>query len=163
MSGKPAARISDSVSGSKIVSGSGTVMIGSQGGVACSQCPGGVAVGHPVSPALGAKLLMGAPELDFALPGALALTWQRQYSSYVNAEHGAPCSPLGYGWSLPGTMRIEAGDDACLVITAMGRVISFDALPEGGSVYSPSEDLWLLRGGPGAEAAWTREDRKSVV
>lgn len=159
MSGKPAARISDSVSGSKIVSGSGTVLIGSQGGVACAQCPGGVAVGHPVSPALGAKLLMGASELDFALAGALALTWQRQYSSYVNAEHGAPCGPLGYGWSLPGTMRIEAGDDACLVITAMGRVISFDALPEGRSVYSPSEDLWLLRGGRGAEAAWRREPR----
>lgn len=159
MSGKPAARISDGVSGGRIVSGSGTVLIGSQGGVACSQCPGGVAVGHPVSPALGAKLLMGEAELDFALPGALALVWQRQYSSYVNLEHGAPCGPLGYGWSLPGTMRIEAGDDACRVLGTMGRVITFEALGEGASVYSPSEDLWLLRGGRGAPAAWTRELR----
>lgn len=164
MSGKPAARISDSVSGGKVVSGSGTVLIGSQGGVACSECPGGVAVGHPVSPALGAKLLMGEAELDFALPGAMALAWQRQYSSYVNPEHGAPCGPLGHGWTVPGTLRIEASDEACRVITAMGRVIAFDALPEGGSVYSPSEDLWLLRGagGPGG-AAWAREPRFARV
>lgn len=161
MSGKPAARISDGVSGGRIVSGSGTVLIGSQGGVACSQCPGGVAVGHPVSPALGAKLLMGAPELDFALPGALALAWQRQYSSYVNPEHGAPCGPLGHGWSLPGSMRIEAGVADCLVISAMGRVIRFEPLAEGASVYSPSEDLWLLRGG--AQAAWPREPRFARV
>ncbi|SEM41438.1 RHS repeat-associated core domain-containing protein [Variovorax sp. YR750] len=160
MSGKPAARISDSVSGGKVVSGSGTVLIGSQGGVACSECPGGVTVGNPVSPSLGAKVLMGEPELDFALPGAMPLVWQRQYSSYVNPEHGAPCGPLGHGWTLPGILRMEAGEEACRLITGMGRVVTFDALPEGGSIYSPSEDLWLLRGAnrPG-DAAWTREAR----
>ncbi|MGJ3700011.1 RHS repeat-associated core domain-containing protein [Variovorax sp. AFSI2.2] len=157
MSGKPAARITDSVSGSKIVSGSRTVLIGSQGGVACSECPGGVTVGNPVSPSQGAKVLMGEPELDFALPGAMPLVWQRQYSSYVNLEHGAPCSLLGYGWSLPAEMRIELRDEACILFTAMGRAITFDPLPEGGSIYSPSEDIWLLRGGP--DATWGQLER----
>lgn len=161
MSGKPAARITDSVSGSKIVSGSRTVLIGSQGGVACSECPGGVTVGSPVSPAQGAKILMGASELDFALPGAMPLAWQRQYSSYVNPEHGAPCGLLGHGWSLPGEMRIVLRDDACVLFTTMGRAITFDPLPEGGSIYSPSEDIWLLRGGAGA--AWAGQPRLRYV
>ncbi|WP_240650279.1 DUF6531 domain-containing protein, partial [Variovorax atrisoli] len=152
MSGKPAARITDSVSGGKIVSGSRTVLIGSQGGIACSECPGGVTVGNPVSPSLGAKVLMAEPELDFALPGAMPLVWQRQYSSYVNPEHGAPCGLLGHGWSLPAQMHVELRDDACILFTSMGRVITFDPLPEGGSVYSPSEDIWLMRGAP--DASW---------
>src|SRR5690554_1898003 len=111
MSGQPAARISDSVVKGVIVSGSATVLIGSQGGVACSVCPGGMKVGSPVNPSLGGKVLSGASELDFALPGAMPLVWQRQYSSYVNAEHGGACGLLGYGWHLPFEMhlQLEAG------------------------------------------------------
>ncbi|WP_284415244.1 DUF6531 domain-containing protein, partial [Acidovorax sp. SUPP2539] len=87
MSGKPAARQSDMTQkGGPIVQGSATVLIGSAGGVACSVCPGGMAVGSPVNPALGAKVLMGGDELDFSLPGPMPLVWQRQYSSYVNEE-----------------------------------------------------------------------------
>ena len=92
MTGKPAARIDDNVAYGKIVTGSLTVLIGSQGGVACSVCPGGKKVGSPVNPQLGAKVLSGASDLDFALPGAMPLVWQRQYSSYVNAQHGGYCA-----------------------------------------------------------------------
>ncbi len=99
MSGKPAARITDSVVKGKIVTGSLTVLIGSQGGLACSVCPGGITVSSPVNPQLGAKVLLGAQDLDFALPSAaLPVAWQRQYSSYVNPEHGAACGLLGHGW-----------------------------------------------------------------
>ena len=77
MNGKPAARLGDGVSKGVIVQGSRTVLIGSQGGVACSACPAGVAVGHPVNPQLGAKVLSGPEDLDFALPGAMPLVWQR--------------------------------------------------------------------------------------
>ena len=97
MSGKPAARKGDRVGWGVIVTGSATVLIGSQGGLACSVCPGGVKVGSPVNPQLGAKVLVGSQDLDFALPGALPVVWQRQYSSYVNPEHGAACGLLGYG------------------------------------------------------------------
>src|SRR3989475_8026319 len=39
--------------------------------------------------------------LHDALPiSALPVAWQRQYSSYVNPEHGAACGLLGHGWHL---------------------------------------------------------------
>ncbi|ADX47572.1 RHS repeat-associated core domain protein [Paracidovorax avenae ATCC 19860] len=149
MSGKPAARQGDlTKKGGPIVQGSATVLIGSAGGVACSECPGGMAVGNPVNPSLGAKVLTGADELDFALPGPLPLAWQRVYSSYVNAEHGAACGLLGYGWKLPLELRLRLESDRVVLFDASGRAITFDeALQPGQALYSSSEDLWLLRGG----------------
>ncbi|AVT06890.1 RHS repeat-associated core domain-containing protein [Paracidovorax avenae] len=154
MSGKPAARQGDlTKKGGPIVQGSATVLIGSAGGVACSECPGGMAVGNPVNPSLGAKVLTGADELDFALPGPLPLAWQRVYSSYVNAEHGAACGLLGYGWKLPLELRLRLESDRAVLFDASGRAITFDeALQPGQALYSSSEDLWLLRGGGMAAA-----------
>jgi YD repeat-containing protein len=107
MPGKPAARQGDAVSHGLIVQGSNTVLIGSQGGVACSVCPGGIAVGSPVNPAPGAKVL--TDETAFALPApAIPLIRTRAYSSYVNPEHGGACGLLGYGWTLP-TEYFEPG------------------------------------------------------
>ena len=164
MSGKPAARLGDAVAGGKIVQGSATVLIGSQGGIACSACPGGMAVGSPVNPALGAKVLLGGADLDFSLPGALPLAWQRQYSSYVNRQHGGRCGLLGYGWSLPFEFHIDLAADACRLFDTGGRVIAFDPIAAGEALYSPSEDLWLLRGGPelgssGNRLPWQRQPR----
>ena len=105
--GKEAARIDDKVAYARIVTGSRTVHIGTQGGVACSVCPGRVAISNPVNPQLGAKVLFGASDLDFALPGAMPLVWQRQYSSYVNAEQGGYCGVLGYGWGVPLELRLS--------------------------------------------------------
>ncbi|AVT00389.1 sugar-binding protein [Paracidovorax avenae] len=149
MSGKPAARQGDlTKKGGPIVQGSATVLIGSAGGVACSVCPGGMAVGNPVNPALGAKVLTGADELDFALPGPLPLAWQRVYSSYVNAEHGAACGLLGYGWKLPLELRLVLQDERAVLFDASGRAITFEEpLQPGQALHSSSEDLWLLRGG----------------
>ncbi|GKT14118.1 DUF6531 domain-containing protein [Acidovorax sp. SUPP2522] len=154
MSGKPAARQSDMTQkGGPIVQGSATVLIGSAGGVACSVCPGGMAVGSPVNPALGAKVLMGGDELDFSLPGPMPLVWQRQYSSYVNEEHGATCGLLGYGWKLPMeiAVRLEAG--RTVLLDTGGRAITFgEPLAPGEALYSASEDLWLMRGGGAGSA-----------
>ncbi len=147
MTGKPAARIDDNVAYGKIVTGSLTVLIGSQGGVACSVCPGGKKVGSPVNPQLGAKVLSGASELDFALPGAMPLVWQRQYSSYVNASEGGYCGILGYGWGTPFELRICVQAGATLLHDSQGRTITFGALASGQSIYSASEDIWLLRSG----------------
>ncbi|SDP93599.1 RHS repeat-associated core domain-containing protein, partial [Paracidovorax cattleyae] len=84
--------------------------------------------------------------LDFALPGPLPLAWQRVYSSYVNAKHGAACGLLGYGWKLPLELRLQS--DRVVLFDASGRAITFDeALQPGQALYSSSEDLWLLRGG----------------
>ncbi|WP_460548849.1 DUF6531 domain-containing protein, partial [Comamonas piscis] len=147
MSGKPAARIDDKVKYARVVTGSRTVLIGTQGGVACSVCPGGEAVGNPVNPQLGAKVLSGSSDLDFAVPGAMPIIWQRQYSSYVNAQHGGHCGVLGYGWGLPTDLRIKVEPSATLLHDSQGRTITFDALAAGESIYSPSEDIWLLRSG----------------
>ena len=47
--GKKAARQGDlTESGGPIIQGSLTVLIGSQGGIACSTCPGGKTIGSPV-------------------------------------------------------------------------------------------------------------------
>ncbi|WP_338807007.1 RHS domain-containing protein [Pseudomonas chlororaphis] len=162
MSGKPAARITDKVKGGRIITGSRTVLIGSQGGLACSECPGGITVGSPVNPQLGAKVLLGAEDLDFALPGAMPVVWQRQYSSYVNREHGAACGLLGHGWQLLQELSIQLKDDATLLFDASGRVITFDeALVPGGQLHSASEDIWLMRGGDTATgiAPWAGRPR----
>jgi YD repeat-containing protein len=161
MTGKPAARITDKVAGGKIVTGSLTVLIGSQGGIACSVCPGGQGVGSPVNPQLGAKVLTGSEDLDFALPGPLPVVWQRQYSSYINLEQGSRCGPLGHGWKLPQQLRIELTQDDCLLHDAAGRTLTFGALAPGQSLYSASEDIWIVRGGQ--EAAWHSEARWSHV
>ncbi|MCS4294221.1 RHS repeat-associated protein [Comamonas sp. BIGb0152] len=148
MSGQPAARKGDRVAKGKIVQGSRTVLIGSQGGIACSECPGGITVSSPVNPQIGAKVLLGEEDLDFALPGALPLVWQRRYSSYVNPSHGAACGLLGYGWRLWHELSVALQEDSTLLFDANGRVITFDEpLPPGGQLYSASEGLWLLRGG----------------
>ena len=109
-----------------------------------------MAVGNPVNPSLGAKVLTGADELDFALPGPLPLplAWQRVYSSYVNAEHGAACGLLGYGWKLPLELRVVLQEERAVLFDATGRAITFDeALEPGQALYSSSENLWLMRGG----------------
>lgn len=147
--GKPAARMTDlTAKGGPIVQGSATVLIGDAGGKACSVCPGGMAVGSPVNPALGAKVLMGPEELDFALPGPLPLVWQRQYSSYVNPVHGSVCGLLGYGWKLGFEISVKLEEGRTLLFDAAGRVITFEeGLAPGQRLRSASEDLWLMRGG----------------
>ena len=164
MSGQPAARKGDRVAKGKIAQGSRTVLIGSQGGIACSECPGGITVSSPVNPQIGAKVLLGEEDLDFALPGALPVVWQRRYSSYVNASHGAACGLLGYGWHLWLELSVALQEEATLLFDANGRVITFDdPLPPGGQLYSASEGLWLLRGGGGSDregtAPWASDAR----
>ncbi|MCL1961720.1 MAG: DUF6531 domain-containing protein, partial [Desulfovibrionaceae bacterium] len=169
MSGLPAARQTDkTLKGGPIVQGSLTVLIGSQGGKACSVCPGGKTnTPDPVNPQLGAKVLLGPEDLDFALPGALPVIWQRQYSSYVNSEHGAACGLLGHGWHLLTELSIEPKASSLLLFDASGRVITFgEALQSAGQNYSASEDLWLIRGGQTSEGQppeWTRHKRFAHV
>ena len=155
MPGKPAARQGDAVSHGLIVQGSNTVLIGTQGGIACSVCPGGMAVGSPVNPALGAKVL--TDETDFALPApVLPLIWTRAYSSYVNPEHGGACGLLGYGWTLPTEYRLDIQPERTLLFDTAGRAITFpETLAPGAALHSRSESLWLLRGAP--DAPWAKD------
>ncbi len=144
MSGKPAARMGDGVAKGVIIQGSLTVLIGSQGGVACSACPGGVAVGNPVNPLLGAKVFSG--EVDIALPGPLPFIISRDYSSYQTATP-PPVGLLGPGWWLPQQPTLSLGGEVLTLNDTKGRSIHFDALGPGEIADSRSENLWLVRGG----------------
>ncbi|MFA9950069.1 RHS repeat-associated core domain-containing protein [Dentiradicibacter hellwigii] len=130
------------------MSGSSSVLIGDQGAVACSVCPGGLQVGAPVNPQLGAKVLVGEEEQDFALPGALSLIWQRHYSSYVNAEQGGACGLFGYGWKSALELSLHLDTNGVSLFDSAGRILRFPTpLHPGEALYSPSEDIYLLRGG----------------
>ncbi len=144
MSGKPASRIGDGVAYGVIVQGSRTVLIGSQGGVACSACPGGVSVGNPINPLLGAKVF--SDEVDLSLPGPLPFTLARDYSSYQTATP-APIGLLGPGWWLPQEPSLTLSADALTLNDTKGRSIHFEPLAPGELTYSRSESLWLIRGG----------------
>ncbi len=145
MSGKHASRIGNKVSGGVIVQGSRTVLIGSQNGVACSVCPGGVdPIGNPVNPMLGAKILSG--ETDLMLPGPLPFVISRNYSSYQTDTPG-PVGLFGPGWQLPAGISLNFSQEALTLNDSGGRSIRFDPLSPGEIAYSRSERLWLVRGG----------------
>ena len=143
----PASRITDKVAcGGMIAAGSGNVLIGDGGAVACSGCPNTGTVGNPVNPLLGAKVLGGPTELDFALPGPLAVVWQRHYSSYVGPA-GAESGILGQGWRLPFEMHLKLSEEKTELFDTKNRVITFGPLAPGEQEHSRSEGFWLLRGG----------------
>jgi RHS repeat-associated protein len=108
----------------------------------CPPCP---AVGGPVNPIQGCKVLSGNEDLDFILPGLLPLHWQRQYAS-----NNAGVSWCGQGWSLPFTeyLRVKDQGQAVDFIDAFGRVISFPGVALGRYYRSSSEGVSLRRDGP---------------
>ncbi|MDD0808738.1 PAAR domain-containing protein [Curvibacter sp. RS43] len=156
INGQAAARVDDKVAcGQVIISGSGNVFIGDgSDGKACSVCPGGVAVGKPVNPLLGAKVLFGPEELDFVLPGAHSVAWQRHYSSYVGPA-GQVAGLLGYGWRLPFEMHLTLDAQHTRLFDSKNRVITFAALAPGEQSHSLSEGFTLMRGGVLVDAAPT--------
>ncbi|MDR2155202.1 MAG: DUF6531 domain-containing protein [Burkholderiaceae bacterium] len=143
------------------------VLTNSRGGIPCCAHPGSVTVDSFVNPQLGALVLLGQEELDFTLPGALPVIWQRRYSSHVSAAHESACGLLGHGWHLPLEVSLELRADCVLLFDATGRVITFSQpLRPGEQRYSPSEDTWLLRGGKdthGYLPAWSRQPRFAKI
>ncbi|AVF37072.1 RHS repeat-associated core domain-containing protein [Rahnella sikkimica] len=145
MTGFPAARQFDNTAiGGPIVQGSPGVMIGAPTGVACSVCPGGVVVGSPVNPSLGAKVLPG--ETDIAMPASLPFVLSRSYSSY-KTDTPAPVGMFGPGWAAAADIRLQIRTDELILNDNAGRSIHFHHLPPGQIVFSHSENLWLARGG----------------
>lgn len=141
MTGLPAARVTDAT-GSKIAQGSETVFIGNEAeGEADGSSICEPAVGGPVNPILGVKLLPS--ETDVALPAPLPFVFSRSYVS-SNRQVGI----LGTGWTCSGDgLRIERERDATVLVDGQGRRLRFGALTPGASRFSPSEGLWLKRGG----------------
>ncbi len=142
MTGLPAARVTDPTGG-KVIKGSKTVFIGCEiEGEADSPSSCEPAVGGPVNPLLGVKLLPS--ETDLALPAPLPFVFSRSYVS-SNRQVGI----LGTGWTCSGDgLRVERESDATVLVDGQGRRLRFGALTPGASRFSPSEGLWLKRGGP---------------
>lgn len=141
-SGRSASRITDKVAGNVIVSGSGSVLIGdSAEGCADGACKGSPSVGSPVNPILGIKVLPG--ETDFALAAPSPFVFTRSYAS-----DDARIGPLGQGWSVPGvSLYLEVSEAATVLVDPQGRRLTFGPLLPGEMRFSPSESLWLRRGG----------------
>ena len=57
--------------------------------------------------------------------------------------NGKPAARLGDGVS----KGVIVQGSRTVLIGSQGRTITFEALEPGQSLYSPSEDIWLLRGG----------------
>ncbi|WP_340163093.1 DUF6531 domain-containing protein, partial [Vreelandella olivaria] len=105
----------------------------------CSACQ--PSVGNPVNPVLGAKLLPA--ETDIALPAPKPFVFTRGYLSR-NAQVGV----LGQGWSVPGTsLTLTVSEQQCALRDAQGRTLRFGALAPGQERFSPTEQLWIRRGG----------------
>ena len=77
----------------------------------------------------------------------------RKYSPFVFSRaylsSDARIGVLGQGWSIPGEgLTLEANDTETVLIDAQGRRIRFGPLDPGESRFSPTERLWIRRGGP---------------
>ncbi|UOD29392.1 RHS repeat protein [Massilia violaceinigra] len=99
-------------------------------------------IANPVNPISGSKILAGASELDFVLPAALPLRWQRIYSSGQRKT-----GLLGQGWSTPLSDTLHISDGQVTILDPFQRDITF-ALPRAGeALYSLTEKFALERTG----------------
>ncbi|MGC0927743.1 RHS repeat-associated core domain-containing protein [Pantoea agglomerans] len=85
-----------------------------------------MAIGSPVNPVLGIKLLFGPEDNDFSFPASVPLNWQRYYFS---DEIGNGW--LGQGWSLPISQEVRRKAGLLVLMDEQGREIEFP-YPEAG-------------------------------
>ncbi|MDP9033562.1 MAG: DUF6531 domain-containing protein [Myxococcota bacterium] len=94
--------------------------------------------GHPVDVATGKVL---TEQVDFELPGAIPLRWERVWYS-TSIYRG----PLGYGWHHPYDAALMlVGTDAVAVRLSDGRGVVFLAVQEGEEQFDRKEKLTLFR------------------
>ncbi|HEX8611419.1 MAG TPA: RHS repeat-associated core domain-containing protein [Telluria sp.] len=116
-------------------------------GKARRPCPACLLVAHPVNPLSGSKILAGELDLDFALPAALGLAWQRSYSS---ASASDQAGWMGPGWSTPLSDALQVGAGQVVLLDAWRREVTFSLPQVGQARYSPSENKTLARTGEGS-------------
>ena len=91
------------------------------------------AIGHPVNPATGGKVLDGTQDTDFHLPGLLPIEWRRFYSSHDHRLH----TLHGKGWSTPYEVELHvlapshAGPGRLTFVNAQGRRIDMPWVEPG--------------------------------
>lgn len=105
---------------------------------------------NPVHAATGAKVLGGAEDMDFVLPGLLPIDWQRFYNSLDQRRDGL----FGIGWSVPYEISVliephPEGGERLVYIDEQARSIDMGSIPLGGAAFSPGEALSVRRNGNG--------------
>lgn len=89
-------------------------------------CRNNKGVGHPVNPITGVKFLDGEEDLDFVLPCAVPLHWQRSYFSNLVGNGW-----LGQGWSLPFSLCLKRVGYSVLMVDAQGHETRLPMLAPG--------------------------------
>ncbi|NIE52507.1 type IV secretion protein Rhs [Pantoea sp. Ap-870] len=79
-----------------------------------------MAIGSPVNPLLGIKLLFDEHDKDFSFPAAVPLNWQRLYFSDETGNGW-----LGQGWSLPFAQELRKDNELLILVDEQGREIDF--------------------------------------
>ncbi len=103
------------------------------------------AIGHPVNPATGGKVLDGAQDTDFHLPGLLPIEWRRFYSSHDHRLH----TLHGKGWSTPYEVELHvrapsnAGPGRLTYVNAQGRRIDMPWVEPGTMFFNTAEGFSL--------------------
>ncbi|WP_284692484.1 type VI secretion system tip protein TssI/VgrG [Aggregatibacter actinomycetemcomitans] len=120
-------------------------------------CKAATAVGRPVNPILGLKLLTN--EVDFAFAGLMPLVWSR---SYYSDQMGTGW--LGQGWSVPGCQRIERQTRGLVYIDEQGRELLLPALTAGSQeIYHQAEQIWIQYNESGEIIIASLDKRLSLV
>lgn len=99
-------------------------------------------VGSPVEVPSGSKVLDGPEDLDFSLPGMVALDWQRHYDSSDQRSDGL----FGPGWSVGYESRLERvahpqGGELWIYVDAQGARIELGRLQVGSAFVSVLDGL----------------------
>ncbi|PYC21271.1 RHS repeat-associated core domain-containing protein [Pseudomonas mosselii] len=99
-------------------------------------------VGSPVEVPSGSKVLDGPDDLDFSLPGMVALEWQRQYDSSDQRRDGL----FGLGWSVAYESRLERvahpqGGELWIYVDPQGSRIELGRLQVGSAFVSVLDGL----------------------
>ncbi len=85
-----------------------------------------MAIGSPVNPLLGIKLLFDDHDKDFSFPAAVPLNWQRLYFSDETGNGW-----LGQGWSLPFAQELRKDNELLILVDEQGREIDFSLATVG--------------------------------
>src|SRR5688500_7760905 len=96
---------------------------------------------HPVIIATGEKSL---DQLDFELPGPIALEWRRQYRSGDARSEGW----FGQGWSHPLATELWIDEDVIRYWDEQGREVVLPAIAVGQEHFETYEQFTMIRPGP---------------